>query len=52
MDNPRTIPESQEPAPEDEPMLYCPICAQRLAGRQCKLVCPRCGYFMSCEDYY
>jgi hypothetical protein len=40
-------------APESElPMLYCPVCSQRLASRQCKLFCERCGYYMSCADYY
>jgi hypothetical protein len=34
------------------PMLYCPVCSQRLAGRKCKLFCERCGYYMSCADYY
>lgn len=33
-------------------MLYCPVCNQRLAGLRCKLVCGRCGYYMSCADYY
>jgi len=37
---------------EDEPMLYCPVCSQRLVGLKCKLVCPQCGYYMSCADYY
>jgi len=50
-----------EPAPDredhdeesrDEPMLYCPVCSQRLISRKCKLLCERCGYFMSCADYY
>jgi len=36
----------------DEPMLYCPVCSQRLAERRCKLLCERCGYYMSCADYY
>jgi len=36
----------------DEPMLYCPVCSQRLISRKCKLLCGRCGYFMSCADYY
>jgi hypothetical protein len=36
----------------DEPMLYCPVCSQRLISRKCKLLCERCGYFMSCADYY
>lgn len=49
--------ENPEPArPEtiedDEPMLYCPACSTRLAGRKCKLLCEKCGYFMSCADYY
>jgi hypothetical protein len=37
---------------EDEPMLYCPVCSTRLAERKCKLFCERCGYYMSCADYY
>ncbi|MGB2621895.1 MAG: hypothetical protein WBL56_18340 [Candidatus Acidiferrum sp.] len=31
---------------------YCPVCSQRLESRRCKLVCPVCGYYMSCADYY
>src|SRR5260221_649003 len=26
-------------APADEPMLYCPVCSQRLASHRCKLIC-------------
>lgn len=37
---------------EDEPMLYCPVCSMRLTQRKCKLLCERCGYYMSCADYY
>jgi methionyl-tRNA synthetase len=37
---------------EDLPMLYCPRCNQRLTERKCKLICERCGYYMSCADYY
>ena len=37
---------------EDEPMLYCPVCSTRLTGRTCKLICEKCGYYMSCSDYY
>jgi hypothetical protein len=36
----------------EEAMLYCPGCNHRLVNRRCKLVCERCGYFMSCADYY
>lgn len=36
----------------EEPMLYCPRCNARLTEHKCKLVCERCGYYMSCADYY
>jgi hypothetical protein len=39
-------------ASDREPMLYCPVCSLRLAERKCKLFCERCGYYMSCADYY
>jgi hypothetical protein len=42
----------EETKPEDEPMLYCPVCSMRLEQHKCKLVCSRCGYYMSCADYY
>jgi hypothetical protein len=38
--------------PFEDPMLYCPVCSLRLAERKCKLFCERCGYYMSCSDYY
>lgn len=31
---------------------YCPRCSARLAARSCKLICPACGYYMSCSDFY
>jgi len=37
---------------EEEPSRYCPVCSQRLESRRCKLICPVCGYYMSCADYY
>lgn len=30
----------------------CPTCGQRLDGHRCKLICARCGYYLSCADYY
>ncbi len=35
-------------------MRTCPICGSELAERKCKLYCPdpRCGYFLSCADFY
>ena len=38
--------------PTEEPMLYCPRCNARLSEHKCKLHCTRCGYYMSCADYY
>jgi methionyl-tRNA synthetase len=38
--------------PREEPMLYCPVCSSRLTSRKCKLICEKCGYYMSCADYY
>jgi rubrerythrin len=39
-------------APNDHASRYCPLCSQRLESRRCKLICPVCGYYMSCADYY
>jgi hypothetical protein len=33
-------------------MSYCPSCSTRLTSRSCKLLCPDCGYYMSCSDFY
>ena len=45
------LPEQPKKAAEN-PMLYCPVCSQHLIQNHCKLVCEKCGYFMSCADYY
>lgn len=37
---------------DDEPILYCPVCSTRLSEQKCKLVCRKCGYYLSCADYY
>ena len=50
--------EELEPIPpehsreEELAMLYCPVCSTRLTQHKCKLICPQCGYYMSCADYY
>jgi hypothetical protein len=41
-------------APTDDPGLLirtCANCGAEMDERSCKLVC-RCGYFLSCSDYY
>ena len=37
---------------EDDPSLHCPRCSSRLRELKCKLICARCGYYMSCSDPY
>lgn len=49
---PQSDPGVAAPDRESEPMLYCPVCSCRLSERKCKLFCERCGYYMSCADYY
>ena len=44
-------PETPREAVED-PILYCPVCSTRLGEHRCKLVCEKCGYYLSCSDYY
>jgi hypothetical protein len=46
------VPTEEPPREADEPMLYCPVCSAHLIEQKCKLVCPQCGYFLSCSDYY
>ncbi len=46
---------SDVPEPQIAPeaaSLYCPRCSQPLRARSCKLLCPVCGYYMSCSDFY
>ena len=47
------------PTSEDSPLaeveavvLTCPNCDARLVEHRCKLLCPRCHYYLSCSDYY
>ena len=54
--NAESAPQDRSAAPshrdEQEPMLYCPVCSTRLTERKCKLLCQKCGYYLSCADYY
>jgi len=45
-------PDPEEPAPvEENVQLICPNCDAQMFDRGCKLLCPRCGYFMGCSDF-
>ncbi len=46
-----TAPSEPDVSPELA-LNYCPRCSARLASRSCKLICPDCGYYMSCSDFY
>jgi hypothetical protein len=37
--------------PQELPVEVCPVCSKRLELRHCKMICPRCGYFMSCSEF-
>ena len=43
--------EAFEPEDPADLMLTCANCGARMDERKCKLIC-RCGYFLSCSDYY
>ena len=50
----RRAAEKSEKPSEPRPERICPNCGAALLERKCKLLCPdpRCGYYMSCSDFY
>ena len=47
-----TVQNEQRKPIEEPALLFCHVCDSKLHQHRCKLVCDRCGYFMSCADYY
>jgi hypothetical protein len=51
----QTTPQTSMGVPKQQSEIaseFCPGCSARLAQRSCKLICPACGYYMSCSDFY
>ena len=49
-----TFLDDADPRVEADPgavVLTCANCGAMMYERKCKLIC-RCGYFLSCSDYY
>jgi ribosomal protein L32 len=37
---------------DETPASFCPSCSEKLEPHRCKMICARCGYYMSCSDFY
>jgi hypothetical protein len=48
LDDPDEAPAAADPGAL---ILTCANCGAAMDERKCKLIC-RCGYFLSCSDYY
>lgn len=62
MDLPKmNLPNQRQPVKAAEPThallpadacRFCPNCSTQLVDHRCKLKCPKCGFYLSCSDFY
>ncbi len=48
---PTQQPASPTTADPDRVMRTCPGCSAELEEHRCKLLCPNCGFYLSCADF-
>jgi len=45
-------PSDKAASPAVSAIQVCPRCSAGLQESHCKLVCPACGFYLSCSDFY
>jgi hypothetical protein len=46
------VPANLGPANLKDASSICPNCSSELRGHRCKVVCKKCGFYLSCSDFY